>query len=121
MTLMDIFIAHLWRLLGIAPRPGLSRRSSEASDVALLRLLLEVAEDLSQAPLDDILRSLIARLQAYYRADHACLHFVEPDELRDETVAAALVACPVGETGPTERQVMTPIEADLIQLAMSRG
>ncbi len=92
------------------------------SETALLRLLVAVAEDLSQASVDEVLQALISRVRDFYGADHACLHFTEPDELRDETLKAALVACPVGRVSSEDRERLAQIEAVFDRLAVhTRG
>jgi len=75
-----------------------------------LKFLLEVAEDLSQVDTDALLASFLTRLQTFFRADNACLHFTEPDELRDETLATALTSCPV-----------RPTKSDVVPMRHGRG
>ena len=108
-------LSGLFHLTREAARP---QRRASASQIALLELLVAVAEDLSQASVDEILRMLVARIQAFYGAEYACLHFTEPDELRDETLQAAMVACPVGHVAPEAREELARIETLFDHLAI---
>lgn len=105
--------------------PNLSRNTTTSyppgKDGALLQLLLDIAVDLAQASLEDVLRILIIRLQHYYVADHACLHFTEPAKLRDEILQAGLAACPVHEASLVEKKTMAQIEGAAIDLAIRSG
>ncbi len=94
--------------------------NGRSADEHLLHLLFSVAEDLAQAPLDTILRSLVDRLREFFAADHACFHFLDDDQLRTETVQAALTYCPVRESEGADQEVVARVESVLNELALLR-
>lgn len=92
---------------------------SHAGDASsTLELLTHLSDQLAEAETEEILHGLITHLQGFFQASHACLHFLEPDDLRDEVLQAGLVGCPAKNASSEQREPIMKLESQAMRLAL---